>query len=340
VKDSLGKRVAKRRVLRRIAGAILVFCALLIVDYFAYPYGASLPTPSGNQGENGLWLRYKWYFGEKTEAERATLPAHLRKQQIRYAYFHVRFIERGGKLHFRYPESAKILTDRLKQDAPEIRRIAWIYVGNSRGEGNVNLGNPDVRRKMIEEAVWLIEVCGFDGIQWDYEICAQGDKGLTALLRESRAALPPGTLLGVATPLYAPAPFSSLGYGWNAAYYAEIASLCDQIAVMGYDSGIYLPRAYAALIRSQVIGVTRAARKANPSCRILIGVPTYWKGGPSHHPYAENLAVALRGVREGFAALSAEERASFAGVAPFADYTTDENEWAIWQQQWLDKNTR
>jgi hypothetical protein len=331
----------KRRLrLPRGRYVLLIFALALValaVDFFAYPYGASLPPgPSGNRGENGLWLRYTWYFGEKSDADRAALTEHLRERQVRYAYFHVRFIERSGKLHFRYPEQARQLTDTLKRDAPDIRRVAWIYAGNKRGEGNVDLDSPDVRAKMVAEAVWLVGECGFDGIQWDYEICEEGNQGLLALLKESRGALPPGTLLGIATPLYAPAPFSTLGYGWNDGYFQQIAALCDQIAVMGYDSGLYLPRAYVALMRSQVVHVTRAARAANPECRVLIGVPTYWDGGPSHYPYVENLEVALRGVREGYTALSPEDRESFAGIAPFADYTTDDREWEMYRKQWLE----
>jgi hypothetical protein len=328
----------KRRIRWRwiLLVGILLCLGALIVDYIAYPYGVPLPAASGNRGENGLWLRYTWYFGEKTDADRAALPAKLQERQIRYAYFHVRFIERSGKLHFRYPEQARTLTDMLKRDAPDVRRIAWIYAGNRRGEGNVDLEKPEVRARMVAEAVWLVNECGFDGIQWDYEICGEGNKGLLALLRESREALPPGTLLGVATPLYSPSPFSTLGYGWGDSYYQEVAALCDQIAVMGYDSGLSLPRAYVALIRSQVVAVTKAARAANPSCRVLIGVPTYWKGGWSHRPYAENLNFALRGVREGYAMLSPEERESFAGIAPFADYTTDDREWETYRRDWLE----
>ncbi len=82
---------------------LVVFLVLVLADYAAYPYGLSSPGTTGNRGENGLWLRYTWYFGKKTTVEREALPARLREQQIRYAYFHVRFIDRDGKLHFRYP---------------------------------------------------------------------------------------------------------------------------------------------------------------------------------------------------------------------------------------------
>jgi hypothetical protein len=58
----------------------------------------------------------------------------------------------------------------------------------------------------------------------------------------------------------------------------------------------------------------------------LLGLPTYHDGGGSHHPRAENLRIALKAVREAN---------GVAGVALFADYTTDEAEWAWYERAWL-----
>ncbi len=200
----------------------------------------------------------------------------------------------------------------------------------------MDLANTEVRRKMVSEARWLVTECGFDGVQWDYEICADGDTNLLSLLDETRAALPSDALLGVATPLLAPGIALNLGYGWSDTYYGEVAKRCDQIAVMGYDSGIYLPRAYVWLMQTQTTQATRAALATNPDCRVLIGVPTYGRGGPSHHLRAENIENALRGVRLGYSLLNEQERRTFAGVVPFADYTTQDNEWNSYRALWLE----
>jgi hypothetical protein len=326
----------KRRRRAKIAGVVLLLTlAALVLDYFAYPYGAPLPSPSGNRGENGIWLRYTWYFGEHSADDLERLPRDLADRQVRYAYFHVRYIGKSGRLRFRYPENARRINARLHRDAPGVRSLAWVYIGNARGIGDADLSDPAFRRKAVAEAVWLVTACGFDGVQWDYEICEDGDRDLLALLYETRAALPPGKTLSVATALWSPQPFRAVGQGWGDAYFREIARRCDQIAVMGYDSGLYLPRAYVALMREQVIRVSRAATDANPTCRVLIGVPTYGPAGASHHPHAENLASALRGVAAGYTRLTPRERAVFAGVAPFADYTTDESEWAAYRNGWL-----
>ena len=84
----------------------------------------------------------------------------------------------------------------------------------------------------------------------------------------------------------------------------------------------------------QVRHICPAAVQGNPKCRVLIGVPTYARGGPSHHAHAENLRIALRGIREGYQSLSEHERGVFAGIAPFAEYTTQKDEWHDYETLW------
>jgi hypothetical protein len=103
---------------------------------------------------------------------------------------------------------------------------------------------------------------------------------------------------------------------------------------MCYDTGMVLPRAYAWMMRQQAIHVTRAIARGNPRCRVLFGVPTYGKGPPSHVAWSENIRMALKGVREGLASPDAVPGA-LAGVAPFADYTTQPEEWAAYRELWL-----
>lgn len=324
---------ARKTRRRRLAAALLVFClSVAALDYFAFPYGQMPAGPSVNRGENGLWLHYSWYFGERTAADERAMAERLRANQIRYAYFHARYIGKSGALRFHKREAAQKLTAAGHRDAPGVKVLAYVYVGNTRGLTGVDISNRQTRARMVREAVFLTQTCGFDGIQWDYEICADGDAGLLALLKETRSALAPGKLLSVATPLWVPRPFPR--WGWSDDYFSQVAALSDQIAVMGYDSGLYLPRAYVAFMHQQVVHVTRAiAASPNPHCRVLIGVPTYGQAGLSHSQRAETLAFALRGVREGLA----DPRAApsvFAGVAPFADHTTTADEWAVYRTLW------
>lgn len=325
------KRPARKprygRCLAAISGLLL---SLLLLDYLAYPYLAQPIGRSYNHGENGLWLRYSWYFGEKTDF--SGLAQRLQAEQIRFTYFHVRDVTKQGTLRYHDPDTARRLVTQIHHQAPTSRLIAWVYAGNTAGRGNVDLSRPEVRKAMVQEAIWLVNVCGFDGVQWDYEICRSGDADFLRLLRETRAALPLGKLLSVAVPLWMPSPFNR--FGWREADFGEVAAVCDQMAVMCYDSGCYLPRSYVWLVHQQVVHVTRAVARRNRQCRVLFGVPTYGAGGLSHHAPAENIGMALLGVREGMLDPKAAPTV-VAGVAPFADYTTQESEWKIYQSWWL-----
>ena len=321
-----------RRVLRIGAIFVLFVIACLTVDYWAYPYGAATGGKSFNKGENGLWLRYTWRFGEHSPAETEQLARNLRDRQIRYAYFHVRSINAQGRLAFHHAAEAQRLNDLLRKEAPEVQSIAWVYAGNARGQGKVKLSDSAVRKAMIAEALWLVNECGFAGIQWDYEICDDGDRDFLALLRETRTALPPGKTLSIASAVWMPAPLGK--WGWSEAYFADAARECDQITVMCYDTGFYLPRSYVWLVGQQARRIPRVCYQANPRCRVLLGLPTYGPGFLSHNPRAENISMALRGVREGLAA-SGADKPGFAGVALFADYTTEPDEWQTYENLWL-----
>ena len=330
------KRTRRIWVLRLLAALALAVGA----DYLLFPLLTHPSGPPLNRGENGLWLRHTWYRGRWTQPEMEALARRLRDGQIRYAYFHVRHVQADGSLRYREAASARRLLSALRRAAPGVRAIAWVYAGSD-GRGDLPVVDParaEVRRGMAETACWLVQECGFDGVQWDYEVCRDGNPALPALLRDTRQAwLQAGLasrqpLLSVATALWAPPGFRR--WGWSDGYFRAVARECDQLTVMGYDSGMYLPRAYAWLIGEQVSHVTRAASEANPECRVLIGVPTYAWSGPSHHAYAENVRMALLGVRNGLAAPETH-RAAFAGVALFADYTTQPEEWQQYQQLWL-----
>lgn len=335
-KSTMSKPKPPRKVARIAWLICLALLLSVLADYLFYPWNAPMPgTTGGNREQNGVWLKDAWYFGERTDLRIRELARDLEKRQIRDAFFHVRYIGKSGNLRYRHPAQARHLNAVLRQGSPNVRRIAWVYIGNTRGAGSVtDLTDPDYRRRVVSEARFLVVECGFDGVQWDYEICPDNDGGLLSLLDETRAALPPGAVVSVATPLWSPDVPRALGYGWSETYFAQVAKRADQICVMGYDSGLYLPRAYVALMEEQVVRVCRAA--TGTRCRVLIGVPTYSAGGLSHHARTENLAVAVRGVRAGVARLSARERETFAGIAPFAEYTTDANEWETYRRDWLE----
>ena len=306
---------------------VLAVAGLCLFDYFTYDRSHPLQPIAANRGDNGLWLRYYWVWGKHSDAEQQAMIERLRQHQIKYAYFHVLDTKSDGTLSERKEEGSKKITALVHSQAPQTKAIAWVYVA-SFGKNRNDLSNPDVRKNLIEQARWLTSVCGFDGIQWDYEFCFNGDAGFLKLMEETRQALP-DTFLSTATPMWYPATL----WGWDDAYYAQVAARADQIAVMCYDSWFYLPRAYLWLVGQQAVHVTGAARNTN--CKVILGLPTYDDATPAHHRRTEDLLHGLIGVYQGIENPNTiKDR--FEGIALFADYTTDEKEWQLYDRNWRD----
>ncbi|MCA9802247.1 MAG: hypothetical protein KC777_09685 [Cyanobacteria bacterium HKST-UBA02] len=322
------KPLSLKSILWTIVLLALIFA---IVDFACYPSRVSTRAPSANQGKNGLWLRYLWYFGKKSEKEKESLAARLKDNQIVYAYFHVRSTDAQGRLKFRYRENALALNQFIHDHAPGVRSIAWVYVPSRYGQNGVDLRSSKTRTNLVREADWLINDCGFDGIQWDYEFFPCGEPDFTRLLDETREKLGRDHLISVATPMWY--PFTA--WGWSDGYFSEVASHCDQIAVMCYDSFYYFPRAYTWLVSQQAVHVTAAVARSASDCRVILGIPVYDGGTAGHISHSENIRTALVGVREGLAEPGAVESV-FDGIAPFADYTMDNEEWRIYRESWLE----
>ena len=313
-----------------IASAALL--SIFIADFIYYPSTVEPKSPSFNKGKNGLWLRYKWYFGEHSDNEVEAMINRLKENQIKYAYFHVRSTKHDGSLKYRYKENAIKLNAKMHALLPETKSIAWIYVESNFGRDGVDIAKKEIREKLIAQAKWLVEECNFDGIQWDYEFFPNKEPHFGKLLIETRDALGPNRHISVATPMWYPGTL----WGWQNEYFTEIAQNCDQIAVMCYDSFFYYPRAYTWLVEQQAVNVTSAVGKANNNCKVILGIPVYDEGTIGHITHAENIRAALAGVRNGLANRDANLD-TFEGVSPFAEYTMDENEWTQYRQLWLQK---
>ncbi|MBY0358853.1 MAG: hypothetical protein K2W82_12685 [Candidatus Obscuribacterales bacterium] len=320
------------RLLKIIAGLAICLSFVFIADFFLYPFADGAPGVSGNKGTNGLWLRYFWYFGKKSAKEEEETAELLKANQIKYAYFHVLDVTAEGKLRHTKLAEGKKLVHRFHVLAPDTKVIAWVSAGDYYPAHGTDLNNPAVIRNMVDSAKWLVNDVGFDGVQWDYEPCPNNSAGLIDLLQKTRAALPVDKMLSVATPIFYPEAIPSLKIVWSKSYFGEVAKNCDQLAVMGYDSGFYTPRAYEWLMSQQLPALTKIVEQSNPKCRLMLGVPAYDRD--VLHDHSETLKTALRGVRIGVENMGRNQDC-FEGIALFADYTTDANEWEQYRDLWL-----
>lgn len=320
------KAFAKRWI--SVCLVVLVLSVAAIYDYFTYNI-SPMPAVSFDKGQNGLWLRYYWYKGKHTDKELTELAKRLSTNHIKYAYFHVLNIDKDGSLHLHEPKMAEKIVQTLHRLCPEVKCLAWVYVGSVPYTGPVDLTKTKVRQKMVDESLWLLNECGFDGVQWDYEFCPNDDRGFLTLLEETRTALPADKILSCDTPMWYP----GILWGWHDDYFKEVAKRTDQLVVMCYDSLLRLPRAYAWLVAQQVIHVSKDA-SVNPKCEVLFGLPTYEDATKAHDSHSENLVNAIHGFYDGVQE-SGVNTDQVAGIALFADYTTDKQEWDDYQRYWL-----
>jgi len=101
----------------------LIIALFLLGDYYLYPL-LGVGGRSFNRGENGAWLHYSWYFGGHSEQDVQALGNELKAHQLGYAYFHARFVQKDGRLHFHYPNKAQRLNRILERSAPNVRAVA------------------------------------------------------------------------------------------------------------------------------------------------------------------------------------------------------------------------
>jgi hypothetical protein len=170
----------------------------------------------------------------------------------------------------------------------------------------------------------------FAGVHLNIEPLPSGDTNFLAFLEELRAALPQGKLLSIAA--YPPPtrwhPYNDVHWAEN--YFREVARRCDQLAVMMYDAGQRVPKAYQRLMADW----TEEVLAWSEGKAVLLGVPTYEDAGVEYHyPTVENLTNALLGVHRGLSRQALPT--NYQGVAIYCDWETSEGEWAYFRKHFI-----
>jgi len=171
---------------------------------------------------------------------------------------------------------------------------------------------------------------GFDGIHVNVEPIANGDDDYLALLRALRAAVGKGILSLSATRPGPMAPAFAPNFFWTTDYYARIADTADQVVLMTYDTAIPTPGLYRRYVAYAAAMVTADLARSSRA-RVLVGIPTYKDSGLMHRKGVETPENALIGVVSG---LRGRTGGTFEGVALYAEWTTDPEDWAVYERVW------
>ncbi len=288
---------------------------------------------------NAVWLEHRWLQDGVPEMEIVALSVRLRENGIRYVYPHLTPADEEGRLPAYSPEAAKRFCRLLRRQSPGIKILPWVG-GVQSGfhqmrPGTVRLESDVYLQKFSDECVAMIKGAEFDGIHLNVEPVESGDSRLLGWLDYLKIKLGGKKILSVAASK--PSFFEGFNISplraWDLDYYAQVAAKCDQLVIMNYDTGIFHPFLYSLFVMEKTGAILRRLDTDRISCRVLLGVPTY-DDAPRHQQSAENIVSAVRGLS---ATLSGAglRTGNFEGLALYAYWTTDENEWQAFQSLWL-----
>ena len=320
-----------RASFRALALLAVVLVAAGVYVAFA-PYADLAPHPF-NQNRNAVWLEHRWLEKPHSAEEMEQMFRFLDHHGIVYVYPHLIPFDSAGRLPLHNREQMRAFLASARQVAPNMKVLPWVgglRVGYKRSRpGTLDLGDLGQRQRIVAECRGLMDE-GFDGIHVNVEPIANGDDDFLALLRALRAAVGTGILSVSATRPGPVAPAFAPNFFWTADYYARIADAADQVVLMTYDTAMPTPGLYRRYLAYAAAAVTADLARASRT-RVLVGIPTYKETGLMHRKGVETPENALLGVVSG---LRGRAGGTFEGVALYAEWTTDPEDWAVYERVW------
>ena len=294
-------------------------------DYAAHPF---------NQDRNAVWLEHRWLEKEHSRAEMHALLASLHARGVVYVYPHLIPFNGAGGLPTHSRDQMRQFLAVAREAAPGLKVLPWVgglRVGYKRQrQGSIDLGDLTQRQRIVAECRGLMDE-GFDGIHVNVEPVDDGNVEFVSLLRALRTAIGPDHVLSISAIRPGPVrlPFAP-NFLWTRDYYARLGEVVDQIVIMAYDTALPTPSLYRRYLSYVALSVT--SRLSNGRTRVLVGIPTYDETGLMHRGAVETPENGLVGLVAGLRGLGAG--GTFEGVALYAEWTTDEAEWATYDRVW------
>jgi hypothetical protein len=324
------------RLFRALVRALAAVALLAVAGalYLAYaPAGDADPHPF-NQNRNAVWLEHRWLEKAHSVEDMEQLFRFLDHHGIVYAYPHLIPFDGAGRLPRHNREQMRAFLAAARRVAPGMKVLPWVG-GLRRGykrsrAGTIDLGDLGQRQRMVAECRGLMDE-GFDGIHVNVEPIANGDDDFLALLRALRNAVG-GGILSLSTAK--PGPFAlamAPNFFWSPGYYALIGDAVDQVVIMAYDTAIPTPDLYRRYVSYAAASVTGNFVRSERT-RVLVGIPTYEDHGLMHRKGVEEPENALAGVVAGLRGRTGG--GTFEGVALYAEWTTDPDEWEVYERVW------
>jgi len=323
---------------RLAAGLIGVTLLALLggAGYLGYaPAGDAAPHPF-NHDRNAVWLAHRWLEHEQSEADMEALFRMLSRRGVVYAFPHIIPFNGAGRLPVHSREQMRAFLATARRVAPEIKLLPWVgglRVGYRRQRpGSIDLADLGQRQRMLAECRGLVDE-GFDGIHVDVEPVDDGNVEFLALLIALRTAVGRERLLSISA--IRPGPFTvplARNFFWTGEYYTRVGAVADQIVIMAYDTALPTPALYRRYVSYAASRITETLDASRSRARILMGIPTYDETSLMHRAGVETPENALLGAVAGLRGRG--RGGTFEGVALYAEWTTDEADWDVYERIW------
>jgi hypothetical protein len=314
---------------RTFAGSV-AFLVLAGLVYIGWTPGTKLSDGRHDLRTNGIWLQHGWLGDDSwfernardmsgfRDSRRIRELAHLLASHgVRYVFPHLCPCDQRGTIAPVDDEQ----TERFLDQFSGFDVIPW--VGGVLGQ-QCFPESEAWRREFVRSSVDLLQRHPrLAGIQVNIEPLPDGNQSFLLLLDELQAALPEGKILSVVA--YPPPtrwqPYVEIH--WGEEYVGEVARRVDLFVPMMYDTSIRLPKLY----QNVMAGWTSQILRWTGSTEVLLGVPAYEDADTGyHHPGAENLRDALRGIHAGLAQLPSLPD-HYAGVAIYCEWEMNDAKW-------------
>jgi hypothetical protein len=319
-----------------LLGVLGLVGAGALVTYLGYsPPGDRAPHPF-NHDRNAVWLEHRWLEKAQSSDDMEALFRGLAERGVIYVYPHLIPFNPAGRLPLHSREQMRAFLAAARRVAPDMKVLPWVgglRVGYRRTRpGSLDLADLGQRQRMVAECRGLVDE-GFDGIHLNVEPVDDGNVEFLALLLALRTAVGPGHVLSLSATR--PAPLSiplAPNFFWSPEYYARVAGLADQLVIMAYDTALPTSALYQRYVSYAASSVTTALGASRSRARVLMGIPTYRETGFMHRAGVETPENALLGVVAGLRGVGGG--GTFEGVALYAEWTTDEKDWAVYERVW------
>ena len=310
-------------VVARVAAAAAAIAIVFLAAGFFLGHQASGPAASWatSSGHDGLWL------GPGSVADvagRGRLAARIRASGVADVYVPAGPVSATGELA-PAPGTASFVSW-FRRTFPHVQVCAWLT--GTVGRGHLDLDDGATQRALVASARSRLRA-GFTGISYDLAPVASGDAGLLAVLDQTRALHP--AVLSVDTPKLEPLTGMGLPAAlimrhpvfWASAYLGQVASRVNQVAVLGFDTGMPLSSWYSGYVERE----TSVALHAVPA-RVGLVMAAPANGGSD-----ESVAATIHGARVALTATG--RRQALFGVGLYTAGTATASDWAAYQADWV-----